>query len=199
MDAGMEVKVESEGEVERYDGTHACGFCSESVRGTVALQCSHCSANPVHWACVADTKYAGKCATCDGETMEAWRGAGGGAPSEIIDLRDLGEGDRGTRAAQAGGGPERRAREDKRAGAGSGRRLTETGAGAVGGGSEHEGGSQSNASTMTPWHRAFSGRILASMQSLWARRRRLCWRSGARQESSRTHRRNNTRWAGAWQ
>ena len=76
--------------------------------------------------------------------MEAWRGAGGGAaaPSEIIDLRDLGEGDRGTRAAQAGGGPERRGREDKRAGAGSGRRLTETGAGAVGG------GSRSNASTI---------------------------------------------------
>ena len=93
MDAGVEVKVESEDEVEPYDGTHACGFCSESVRGTAAH-------NPVHWACVAGTKYAGPCATCGGETMEAWRRvAGGGAagPSEIIvshiDLRDLeGEG-----------------------------------------------------------------------------------------------------------
>ena len=73
MDAGVEVKVESEDEVEPYDGTHACGFCSESVRGTAAH-------NPVHWACVAGTKYAGPCATCGGETMEAWRrGAGGGA------------------------------------------------------------------------------------------------------------------------
>ena len=36
----------------------------------------------------------------------------------------------------------------KGAGAGSGRRLTETGAGAVGGGSEHEGGSRGNASTI---------------------------------------------------
>ena len=96
MDAGVGVKVESEDEVEPYDGTYACGFCSESVRGTAALQCSQCSANPVHWACVASTKYAGQCATCGGETMEAWRrGAGGGAagPSEMIDLRNVeGEG-----------------------------------------------------------------------------------------------------------
>ena len=91
MDAGVEVKLESEDEVEPYDGTYACGFCSESVRGTAALKCSQCSANPVHWACVAGTKYAGQCATCVRETMEAWRGASTGtaAPSEIIDLRDL--------------------------------------------------------------------------------------------------------------
>ena len=31
MDAGIEVKVED------YDGTYACGFCSESVRGQPAL------------------------------------------------------------------------------------------------------------------------------------------------------------------
>ena len=103
MDAGVGVKVESEDEVEPYDGTYACGFCSESVRGTAALQCSQCSANPVHWACVAGTKYAGQCATCGGETMEAWRrGAGGGAagPSEMIDLRDLeGEGAGGAEVA----------------------------------------------------------------------------------------------------
>ena len=88
---GVEVKIESEDEVEPYDGTYACCFCSESVRGTAALKCSQCSANPVHSACVAGTKYAGQCATCDRETMEAWRGASTGtaAPSEIIDLRDL--------------------------------------------------------------------------------------------------------------
>ena len=81
----------SEDEAEPDDGTYACGFCSRSVRGTAALKCSQCSANPVHWACVAGTKYAGQCATCDRETMEAWRGASTGtaAPSEIIDLRDL--------------------------------------------------------------------------------------------------------------
>ena len=91
MDAVAQVKVESDDEVEPYDGTYACGFCSESVRGTAALKCSQCSANPVHWACVAGTKYAGQCATCVRETMEAWRGASTGtaAPSEIIDLRDL--------------------------------------------------------------------------------------------------------------
>ena len=34
MDAGVEVKLESEDEVEPYDGSYACGFCSESVGGT---------------------------------------------------------------------------------------------------------------------------------------------------------------------
>ena len=78
IDAGVQVKEESDDEVEPYDGTYACGFCSESVRGSAALKCSQCSANPVHWSCVAGTKYAGQCATCDGETMEAWKGAGAG-------------------------------------------------------------------------------------------------------------------------
>ena len=43
MDAGVDVKVESDDEVEPYDGSYACGFCSESVRGTAALKCSQCS------------------------------------------------------------------------------------------------------------------------------------------------------------
>ena len=47
MSAGIEVKVED------YDGTYACAFCSESVRGQPALKCSRCSSNPVHHACVA--------------------------------------------------------------------------------------------------------------------------------------------------
>ena len=114
IDAGVEVKAESEDEVEPYDGTYACGFCSESVRGTAALQCSQCSANPVHWACFAGTKYAGQCATCGGETMEAWRrGAGGGAAGparEMIDLRDL-EGE-GAGAAEMAGLTANGARED---------------------------------------------------------------------------------------
>ena len=98
-----QVKVEPDDEVEPYDGSYACGFCSESVRGTVALKCSQCSSNPVHWACVAGTKYALRCATCDGETMEAWRGASGGAaaPGAIIDLTRVWEGDE---EVTAGGG-----------------------------------------------------------------------------------------------
>ena len=91
MDAGVDVKVESDDEMEPYDGSYAYGFCSESVRGTAALKCSQCSSNPVHRACVAGTKYDRQCATCGRETMEVWTGAGAGtaAPSEIIDLRDL--------------------------------------------------------------------------------------------------------------
>ena len=58
MDAGIEVKVED------YDGTYACVFCSESVRGTAALKCSQCSSNPVHTACVAGSTYAWQCMTC---------------------------------------------------------------------------------------------------------------------------------------
>ena len=38
MDAANEVKMESDDEVEPYF-TYACGFCSESVRGTAALKC----------------------------------------------------------------------------------------------------------------------------------------------------------------
>ena len=82
MDAGVEVKVED------YDGTYACGFCSESVRGTAALKCSRCSSNPVHTACVAGSTYAWQCMTCRGETMRVWGGGSDetAAPSEVIDL-----------------------------------------------------------------------------------------------------------------
>ena len=57
MDAGVKVKVESDDEVEPYDGTYACLFCSESVRGMPALACSKCNSNPWHRACVKDSKY----------------------------------------------------------------------------------------------------------------------------------------------
>ena len=43
MDAGIEVKVESDDEMEPYDGSYACLICTESVRGQPALVCSKCS------------------------------------------------------------------------------------------------------------------------------------------------------------
>ena len=46
MDAGIEVKVESDDEVEPYDGSYACLICTESVRGQPALVCSKCNSNP---------------------------------------------------------------------------------------------------------------------------------------------------------
>ena len=42
MDAGIEVKMckmESDDEVEPNDGSYACGFCSESVRGKRGSWC----------------------------------------------------------------------------------------------------------------------------------------------------------------
>ena len=38
MDAGIEVKMESDDEVEPYDGSYACLICTESVRGQPALE-----------------------------------------------------------------------------------------------------------------------------------------------------------------
>ena len=55
-EAVTQVKVEPDDEVEPYDGSYACGFCSESVQGTVALKCSQCSSNPVHWAHVSQAQ-----------------------------------------------------------------------------------------------------------------------------------------------
>ena len=97
----MEVKVESEDEVEPYEGTYACGFCFESLRGMEALKCSRCSANPVHRKC-AGAKYARLCASCGWETMEVWRGpsAGTAAPGVMIDLTDV-EGEGGCAAEVA--------------------------------------------------------------------------------------------------
>ena len=64
MSAGIEVKVED------YDGTYACAFCSESVRGQPALKCSRCSSNPVQHACVAGSTFARQCMACRVEMME---------------------------------------------------------------------------------------------------------------------------------
>ena len=46
-----EIKVEP---VEEYDGSFDCLICSQSVRGTDALECSQCQSNPIHRACVTN-------------------------------------------------------------------------------------------------------------------------------------------------
>ena len=88
MDAGIEVKVESDDEVEPYDGSYACLICTESVRGQPALVCSKCNSNPFHRTCDPEGKYAEVCPTCGQKTVEAWQGgrAGRAAASEMIDL-----------------------------------------------------------------------------------------------------------------
>ena len=45
MDAGVGVKLESEDEVEPYDGTYACCFCSESCTSPTAVIAS----SVAHW------------------------------------------------------------------------------------------------------------------------------------------------------
>jgi hypothetical protein len=55
--------------VEEYDGTYQCVICSESVRGTPALQCSQCNSNPVHVACVAGSHFKDTCSQCACKTM----------------------------------------------------------------------------------------------------------------------------------
>ena len=54
IDAGVEAKVESDDEVEPYDGSYACGFCSESVRGTAALKLftGHVVSVSETWKCI---------------------------------------------------------------------------------------------------------------------------------------------------
>ena len=86
MDAGIEVKVESDDEVEPYDGTYACLFCSESVRGMPALACSECNSNPWHRACDQESKYVQMCPTCNQRSVKVWTGAsaGPGAPIEFL-------------------------------------------------------------------------------------------------------------------
>ena len=94
MDAGIEVKVESDDEVEPYDGSYACLICTESVRGQPALVCSKCNSNPFHRTCDPESKYAEVCPTCGQKTVEAWKGgrAGTAAASEMMDLTGEGGG-----------------------------------------------------------------------------------------------------------
>ena len=53
---GVEVKIESEDEVEPYDGSYACLICTDSVRGEPALVCWECNSNPWHRKCDKDSK-----------------------------------------------------------------------------------------------------------------------------------------------
>jgi hypothetical protein len=90
----IEIKVEPDDEVEPYDGTYACLFCSDSVRGKPALKCWQCNSNPFHRACDKHSRYAEVCPTCGRRTVEVWKGASAGtaAPSAIIDLTGAGDG-----------------------------------------------------------------------------------------------------------
>ena len=78
MDAGIEVKVESDDEMEPYDGSYACLICTESVRGQPALVCSTCNSNPFHRTCDPESKYAEVCPVCGQKTVEAWQGGRAG-------------------------------------------------------------------------------------------------------------------------
>ena len=86
MDAGIKVKVESDDEVEPYNGTYACLLCFESVRGMPALACSKCSSNPWHRACDKDLKYAEVCPTCNRKSVTVWTSASVGVPRRATRL-----------------------------------------------------------------------------------------------------------------
>ena len=78
MDGGIEVKVESDDEVEPYDGSYACLICTESVRGQPALVCLQCNTNPWHRACDPENKYVEVCPTCGRQSVQALKGASAG-------------------------------------------------------------------------------------------------------------------------
>lgn len=61
---GLKVKIE------QYDGSYDCLICGESVRGAPALQCSHCTSNPFHTACVQGSDFTHTCPSCSGKTVE---------------------------------------------------------------------------------------------------------------------------------
>ena len=88
MDAGVEVKVED------YDGSYACLFCGDSVRGQPAVACLQCNSNPWHRTCDIHLKYMEVCRTCNRKSVEAWTGASAGtaALSETVDLTGEGAG-----------------------------------------------------------------------------------------------------------
>ena len=89
--ASTSIKVEDSGdESYDYDGAYDCVICSESVRGTAALQCSKCSSNPFHHRCVAGSFFVETCPQCAGKTVVPWSGVGTlfafTAPVASIDL-----------------------------------------------------------------------------------------------------------------
>ena len=93
--AATEVKVESDDEVEPYDGSYACLVCTKSVRGQPALNCSECDCHLWHVACDKDKKYVDNCPQCGAiGSVQAFTGANfwSAAPSAMIDLTGEGGG-----------------------------------------------------------------------------------------------------------
>ena len=76
--------------VEAYDGSYDCLICGDSVRGMEALKCSHgqceSSSNPLHRACIKDSKWLDECPTCKRQTMEPWSGAGGRHAAAVVTI-----------------------------------------------------------------------------------------------------------------
>ena len=126
MDAGVEVKMEADDEVEPYPGFFECMVCFESVRGQPARHCVRCNSNPWHITCDTEQTYVDKCPQCNrvGDNVReftggvnAWTAApsamidltgGGGvgaaaaAPSEIDDLKELESGKQDTDEVSGG-------------------------------------------------------------------------------------------------
>ena len=98
MEAGNEVKVESDDEVEPYDGSYACLICTNSVRGQPALVCLQCNCNPWHRECDTEEKYVELCPQCGKKSVQEFTGESfvTAAPSVVVDL--TGEGGGGAEA-----------------------------------------------------------------------------------------------------
>ena len=98
MEAGNEVKVESDDEVEPYDGSYACLICTNSVRGQPALVCLQCNCNPWHRECDKEEKYVELCPQCGKKSVQEFTGESfvTAAPSVVVDL--TGEGGGGAEA-----------------------------------------------------------------------------------------------------
>ena len=140
MEAGNEVKVECDDEVEPYDGSYACLICTNSVRGQPALVCLQCNCNPWHRECDKEEKYVELCPQCGKKSVQEFTGESfvTAAPSVVVDL--TGEGGGGAEAvaltehgarenatekegADAGNGSSGNGKED--AGAANGKRKAE--------------------------------------------------------------------------
>ena len=98
MEAGNEVKVECDDEVEPYDGSYACLICTNSVRGQPALVCLQCNCNPWHRECDKEEKYMELCPQCGKKSVQEFTGESfvTAAPSVVVDL--TGEGGGGAEA-----------------------------------------------------------------------------------------------------
>ena len=91
MDAGVEVKMEADDEMEAHHGSYECVICFKTVRGQPALHCAECDCPPWHVACDTKKKYVDTCPQCGrvGDNVRAFTGgadAWTAAPSAMIDL-----------------------------------------------------------------------------------------------------------------